>query len=134
MMRSAKDEMRFSLLLSVLLSLSFGIAKARAEDPSENNDTAATDMARKLFIRRVSEYQAEHWDEARSSFAAAWTLYKHWQIALNLTVSELTVGNNCEAAEHAAYLLLHAPEDRREQAASLLKEARAKAGKSCSVS
>jgi hypothetical protein len=74
---------------------------------------ALTDKAAALYDDGVLAYKKAKFAEARASFLAAWSLKKHWQIAASLADCEAHLGLYRDAAEHFAYFLRTAPQERR---------------------
>lgn len=109
-------------------------ARAAAKAPISDADKAAAGKAYDLGLVAVGR---DRWDEACARYREAWTLMRHWQIALNLAEAEQRLGKYKDAIEHLSFFL-QSPEANarkgkdaeaeRKQATAWLAEARAKLG------
>ena len=101
-----------------------------AQTPAGGADAATlTDQARELFEKGVKAIDEKRWPQAHEALLAAWQLKPHWQIAVNLGVVEMKLGKPRDAAEHLAFYLREAPDDRKEErqrAQAQLNEAKKK--------
>ncbi len=102
---------------------------ARAETAAD--DAAARDRSRAAFVRGVGQAESGRWAEARASFAAAYALYPHASILLNLGIAELRAGDPVSAERDLVRFFSEdrdAPPDDLASAREALSEARAKIG------
>jgi PEGA domain len=113
------------------LAMMVGGEQAWAEGaPAGAASNAAT--ATQLYGDGVAAAKLNQWEKARASFAGAWALEKHWQIAANLGRAELQLGKFHDAMEHLTFFLREAPAsvgaDERKQGEEMLAQARARVG------
>ena len=123
----------FALSFLVVFAASVpAVAQPTPPSPGKLKSEAATDKARELYNDGLKAYRAGQWEKARVAFLASWALVQHYQIAANLSDSELKTGHFRDAAEHAAYYVREMPGDisraEREQGRAMLEQARAKIG------
>lgn len=72
------------------LSAGAGNVYAKPDDaPTTQSEKEAREKSRAAFRAGVSQLQAKDWKAARSSFEAAWSLYPHPSILLNLGIARL---------------------------------------------
>jgi Tfp pilus assembly protein PilF len=83
---------RFSAAFVVLAcagSVTSVAREARADEPQITADADAREKSRVAFRRGVAQLRSQDWTAARASFEAAWALYPHPSILLNLGIARL---------------------------------------------
>ena len=119
------------LLVAATLCVS---APALADDPRAGARTgtpsaakSAPDHADELFEQATAAYDAGRLPEAHAKLLQAWALKKTHDIAGNLGVVELKLGENAQAAEHLTWALQHFPPTEADQAKHGFEQKLAKA-------
>ena len=119
------------LLLAATLCVS---ARALADDPKAGGRTGspsaargAPDRADELFEQATAAYDAGRLPEAHAKLEQAWALKKTHDIAGNLGIVELKLGEHAHAAEHLAWALKHFPPTEADQAKRGFEQKLAKA-------
>jgi hypothetical protein len=82
----------------------FGQTPANAAAPSSDAGEAA-----RLLGEGMAAGEAGDWERARALFARAYSLHKHWKIAVNLARAEVRLGRLRDAGEHLEYYLNNVP-------------------------
>jgi tetratricopeptide (TPR) repeat protein len=120
-----------NLLVAATLCVS---ARALAGDPKAGARTgtpsaakSAPDHADELFEQATAAYDAGRLPEAHAKLLQAWALKKTHDIAGNLGVVELKLGEHAAAAEHLTWALQHFPPTEADQAKRGFEQKLAKA-------
>jgi hypothetical protein len=98
--------MRSLLLLAVPLSLLMPHTSAAQSEPSlppAHVGEAEREQARHLYDEAIQYGKRGEYRKAKASLAAAWSLIKTWEIALNLGSAEMRLGQYRDAAEHLSW-------------------------------
>ena len=130
--------LRRSLRRAVLVSLViFGWAasalprEALAQDAPTNTEGDAKERSRAAFRKGVAQLRAQDWSAARASFEAAWALFPHPSILLNLGIARLRTEDPVRAEQDLMHFLSEdggASPEELAGAREALAEARTKLG------
>ena len=104
---------------------------ARADEPPAVADAEARERSRAAFRKGVAQLRAQDWTAARVSFEAAWSLYPHPSILLNLGIARLHTDDPVRAEQDLVRFLsedVGAAPDELAGAREALAEARTKIG------
>ena len=104
---------------------------ARADDTPITADAEARERSRAAFRKGVAQLRAQDWTAARASFEAAWGLYPHPSILLNLGIARLRTDDPVRAEQDLVRFLsedVGAAADELAGAREALAEARTKIG------
>lgn len=121
----------FGRAFAVVLALAHVSTLDRLARAEPSVDPPARDRSRAAFVRGVEQAERGRWAEARASFAAAYALYPHASILLNLGIAELRAGDPVSAERDLVRFFSEdrdAPPDDLASAREALSEARAKIG------
>ena len=98
--------MRSLLLLAVPLSLLVPHTSAAQSEPPlppAHVGEAERERARHLYDEAIQFGKRGEYRKAKASLAAAWSLIKTWEIAVNLGSAEMRLGQYRDAAEHLSW-------------------------------
>ncbi len=104
---------------------------ARADEPPITADAESREKSRAAFRKGVAQLRAADWPSARASFEAAWSLYPHPSILLNLGIARLRTDDPVRAEQDLVRFLsedVGAAPDELAGAREALAEARTKIG------
>jgi hypothetical protein len=121
---------RLSAALVVLACASSVPRAARADEP-QMADAEAREKSRAAFRKGVGQLRAQDWGGARASFEAAWGLYPHPSILLNLGIARLRTEDPVRAEQDLVRFLsedVGASPEELASAREALAEARTKLG------
>lgn len=121
---------------AIFLAVSIAASPARATEPPSARAPKATEddkkeKSRAAFRKGVAQLRAQEWAAARASFEAAWELYPHPSILLNLGIARLKTDAPVLAERDFLRFLAEDADAAPEELASAresLAEARAKIG------
>jgi hypothetical protein len=105
--------------------------EARADGPPVTADAEGRERSRAMFRRGVAQLRAQEWGAARASFEAAWGLYPHPSILLNLGIARLRTDDPVRAEQDLVRFLsedVGASQDELAGAREALAEARGRLG------
>ena len=74
---------------SMVVALAASPRAAEAQDKPSAAEAEARDRSRVAFRKGVAQLRAQEWSAARASFEAAWSLFPHPSILLNLAIARL---------------------------------------------
>jgi hypothetical protein len=126
--------MRSRLVMFLLLTAcaTTSVARvARAEEPPVTADAESREKSRVAFRKGVAQIRAQDWPAARASFEAAWSLYPHPSILLNLGIARLRTDDPVRAEQDLVRFLsedVGAAPDELAGAREALAEARTRIG------
>ena len=107
------------------------VGVARADEPPITADAESRGKSRAAFRKGVAQLRAQDWTSARASFEAAWSLYPHPSILLNLGIARLRTDDPVRAEQDLVRFLsedVGAAPDELAGAREALAEARTKIG------
>jgi hypothetical protein len=126
--------MRSRLVMILLLGAcaTTSVARvARADEPPVTADAESREKSRVAFRKGVAQLRAQDWPAARASFEAAWSLYPHPSILLNLGIARLRTDDPVRAEQDLVRFLsedVGAAPDELAGAREALAEARTRIG------
>lgn len=105
--------------------------EGRAEEPQSASEAEVREKSRAAFRKGVTQLRAQDWAAARASFEAAWSLYPHPSILLNLAIARLRTDDPVRAEQDLVRFLSEdggASPDELASAREALADARARLG------
>jgi hypothetical protein len=122
---------RSSLVLCIALACSVPAAADAAVEQATARTPADKEKSRAAFRKGVTQLKAQDWVGARASFEAAWALFPHPSILLNLGIARLKTDDPVLAEQDLLRFLAEDPGAAPEELAGAreaLAEARARIG------
>jgi hypothetical protein len=106
-------------------------SEAREGEPAPSSEADGRERSRAMFRKGVGQLRAQDWAAARTSFEAAWQLFPHPSILLNLGIARLRTEDPVRAEQDLVRFLSEdggASADELASAREALAEARARLG------
>jgi hypothetical protein len=121
------------LVSSIVLAVAVAAAprSGHAQDRPSHAEQDARERSRVAFRKGVAQLRAQDWTGARTSFEAAWALYPHPSILLNLAIARLHTDDPIRAEQDLVRFLSEdggASADELASAREALAEARSRLG------
>ena len=116
---------------SMVVALAASPRAAEAQDKPSVAEAEARDRSRVAFRKGVAQLRAQEWSAARASFEAAWSLFPHPSILLNLAIARLHTDDPVRAEQDLVRFLSEdggASADELASAREALADARSRLG------